>query len=212
MFKPEMNSYPPNTDAPSLSKEGVDVNNPTKPQEDTNPTFIGNASVENVGDRKSINRNEKGKGWVMRRDGTTDGFGMDSFCRVYLAADATITAGAPRKILFDTKTFDNLSEFSTSNNRFTAVRAGNYLVNSVVKIDPSAADVAYFLQIRVNGTIIASKALFAYTAAAFSLQVTDYLSLSVGDYVEIWVDSGEGGDVTAKGGTTLTYLNIHRLS
>lgn len=207
-----MNSYPPNSDAPSLSKEGAEVNNPNVKTDDTNPTFIGNASVENVGDRKSINRNEKGKGWLLRRDGTTDGFGMDSFCRVYLAADATITAGAPRKILFDTKSFDNLNEFSTSNNRFTATRAGNYLVNSLIKIDPSVADVVYALEIKVNGTIVTNKALYSYTSGTFSLQITDYLPLSVGDYVEIWVDSGEVGDVTCKGGTTLTYLNIHRLS
>lgn len=140
-----------------------------------------------------------------------DGF-VSTTIRAYLASDATITAGGARKILFDTESFDALGEFDPdTNHRFTVVRAGYYLINSIVDVDTNTDQTFFELMIYKNGSAYSNKKHQSSTANAVSLQITDLLYLIPGDYIEIFIDSAEVADYTAKGGAGLTFLNIHRV-
>jgi hypothetical protein len=211
----EFNGYSPNADVSSLATPGIEVNNSTVPIPNSNIFDREGGSTLGSKDFKSRNFLSDTTGWFLGADGTWQ-FNpnpANSRCRVYLNADATITAGGARKILFDRTTYDNLGEFDiTTNNRFVAINAGNYLVNAICKFDPSAADVFYTLLIQRNGVTVAQKDIYSLTAGTFAIQVTDIVALTAGQYIEIFVDSAEGSDYTAKGTTTRTFLDIHRLS
>lgn len=208
-----MNGYPPNVKTASLSKDGVEVNNPVVVNEGINP-FAGSANLQNTPIYKSKNYEPGVSGWALFEDGTWE-FNPISRCRVYLNADATITAGGARKILFDTigsVGYDNLSEFDlVTNNRFTATNSGVYQVSATVKVDPSAADKFFELSFQVSGTTLSRKAEYSKNGNTFSIHLTDNLQLTAGQYIEVYIDSDEGSNYTAKG-VQRTFLSIHRLS
>lgn len=213
MLEPEMNGYPPNVKTDSLSKDGAEVNNPVVVNEGLNP-FAGRANLQNVPTFKSKNYEPGVSGWALFEDGTWE-FNPISRCRVYLNADATITAGGARKILFDTigsVGYDNLSEFDlVTNHRFTATNSGVYQVSATVKVDPSAADKFFELSFQVSGTTLSRKAEYSKNGNTFSIHLTDNLQLTAGQYIEVYIDSDEGSNYTAKG-VQRTFLSIHRLS
>lgn len=137
---------------------------------------------------------------------------VSTFIRAYLASDATINTGGARKILFDTETYDALNEFDpTTNHRFTATRRGYYEINAVVMEDPTTDAISFSIFIYKNGSAITQKTQGSSGTDILSLQITDVLFLEAGDYIEIYVDSAEAGNITAKGGSTKTFLNIHRI-
>lgn len=217
-FTIESNFYPVGDKSPKLSIEGVEINETEPSFSDNNIKPLGGGTRLTDRDFNSPNFKAGVAGWILRGDGSfefnsTAVEPTDSRCRVYINADKTITFGSPQKILFDTESYDNSSEFDpTTNNRFVATNAGTYLINSICQFDPNAADTFYVIYIYKNGTSISRKVEFPNTTAVFSMQITDIVSLAAGDYIEIYVDSGEGSNFTAKGGSAFTFLNIQRVA
>lgn len=215
MKNPEYNYYPDGTDSPKLGQSDIStISEPPKiPTSDV--SFGGLLNLMKNGILKSKNFVSGVVGWRINADGTFE-FNpnpANSRCRAYINADKTITFGSPQKILFDTESYDNSSEFdSTTNNRFVATNAGTYLINSICQFDPNAADTLYVLYIYKNNASISRKVEYPNTTAIFSMQITDIVSLAAGDYIEIFIDSGEGSNFTAKGGSAFTFLNIQRVA
>lgn len=217
MEEPQYNSYPVGSQAPKLSDKGIETISGSRKPENSDISFGGLLNYMKNGILESKNFISGSVGWFLSSDGTWE-FNpspITSRCRVYLNADATITAGGARKILFDTigsVGYDNLSEFDlVTNNRFTATNAGRYLVAATVKVDPSAADKFFELSFQVSGTTLSRKAEYSKNGNTFSIHLTDILELTAGQYIEVYIDSDEAANYTAKG-VQRTFLAIHRLS
>ncbi|MBP7835115.1 hypothetical protein KA025_03455 [Candidatus Saccharibacteria bacterium] len=215
MNKPEYNYYPTGTQAPSLSKDDLETITSAPKANDNDVSFGGLLNLMKNGIQKSKNYIKGATGWYLGSDGTFE-FNPNptsSRCRVYLAADYAVTAGGARKLTLDTESYDTSSEFDpTTNYRFTATNAGTYFINASLKIDANTDQILYQLMIYKNGSKISEFAHQTSTANTFTMQITDVVSLAAGDYIEIYVDSGEGANYTAKGGSALTYLNIQRVA
>lgn len=210
-----MNAYPPDITVKSLSTDEAVVNIEAEPSKLTplSDSSAGQSLVKN--NLQSLGYVPGKKGWKLGSNGTFE-FNpnpANSRCRVYLAADYAVTAGGARKLTLDTESYDTSSEFDpTTNYRFTATNAGTYFINASLKIDANTDQILYQLMIYKNGSKISEFAHQTSTANTFTMQITDVVSLAAGDYIEIYVDSGEGANYTAKGGSALTFLNIQRLA
>lgn len=209
----ESNFYPPNISVKSLSTKEAEVNMSADPSKDSQLSQSGSGQTLIKNSIQSQNFIHNTAGWQLNANGTFE-FNPISRCRVVLEGEQTITPGGARKIAFGSIIYDNLSEFdATTNFRFTVKNAGYYLIYSLCRFDPSAAGISYTLQIKKNGTTFMSRVVtYSLTTGVFSIQVSDILGLVVGDYIEVFVDSAEAGDVTCVGGANITILDIHRLS
>lgn len=112
--------------------------------------------------------------------------------RAYQNAAQSIPANTATKIQFQTKVYDNLTEFdNTTNYRFTANKAGIYILTAAVYVQntqPSGNRME--LMAYVNGSNNASFYNGVVGAATYSSAAgTLILNLAAGDYVEIWLAS-----------------------
>ena len=210
----EMNGYPPDVSVKSLSTKEAEVNISADPSKlvPLSDSASGQTLIKN--NLQSLGYVPGKKGWKLNSNGSYD-FPQptNSRCRVYLASDYAVTAGGARKLTLDTESYDTSSEFDpTTNYRFTTTNAGTYFINASLKIDANTDQILYQLMIYKNGSKISEFAHQTSTANTFTMQITDVVSLAAGDYIEIYVDSGEGANYTAKGGSALTYLNIQRVA
>ena len=215
MNKPEYNYYPTGTQAPILSMDDLETLTSATKANDSDVSFGGLLNLMKNGIQKSKNYVKGIAGWYLGSDGTFEfnPNSANSRCRVYLAADATITAGGARKILFDTETFDNLSEFDpTTNNRFVVANAGTYKINANVRFDANNDQTYYELMIYKNNSKMSGFAHQTSSTSTFTIAINDELALAAGDYIEIFIDSAEGSNYTCKGGSAISYLNIQRVA
>lgn len=104
--------------------------------------------------------------------------------RAYRAAAATVSNGSFGKIQFDTESFDNNNNFdSTTNYRYTAPITGMYQFNARASHN-NAGSYRMVITLYKNGAEIArgSDSISAYSGSS----VSDIISLTAGDYVEVF--------------------------
>lgn len=141
--------------------------------------------------------------------------GFDSRARFYLSADTTLTIGAPRKIELNSPNYDSRGEITitSATNAFYANNDGFYQVTGKIGFTANAIGDQNQGRIHVNGSVVASRFETASVAAAnHESLIADTLKLNAGDKVELYIDSAGGGNYTAKSGSNLTYMAIHRIS
>lgn len=108
----------------------------------------------------------------------------DYFSRVYMVAGSVvITPSTYTKInTFGTPVYDGLGEYSSS--RITIKNTGFYQVIGFCKFSPYGAYFLRELQIRVNGVAVTSNITVKFIEA--NMEVSDILSLTTGDYIELY--------------------------
>lgn len=121
------------------------------------------------------------------------------------------TTGSNVKIQFNTESFDVKGEFDpTTNFRYTATVAGKYLVSTSILFSTSSAgvnEVSFF----VNGAVVSNSSHYANTTSAYTIYLTDVLSLSASDYIEVNVKNG-AGTATVTFGADKTFLTIYKIA
>jgi len=135
-------------------------------------------------------------------------FGNTPSFHVYLAADQTNVATATNtKVLFDSENWDTHSAFAS--NKFTVPTgyAGKYVFNSRVKF--SGIDDTEYVRANfyINGNAYYSSELLIYssnTDQQIASSNTFIVSLSAGDYVELYCWHTEGANRSLFGGNPLT--------
>ena len=137
--------------------------------------------------------------------------GVSKF-RYYLGSDQVISTASDTKVTIDTKTYDTLEEFDSSNNRFTATTSGYYLAIASVFFLTAPTDNRYIAYIFKNGSAVAESWVHTGKQEHVSPLATDIISLEAGDYLELYCHQSTGGDVSINGDTNRTYLAIHQLS
>jgi hypothetical protein len=140
-------------------------------------------------------------------------FDKQSRCKVYLGSDQTISNDSWTKVEFDTEVYDNQSEFDpTTNYRFTAKKAGYYLVTAQISFWTANNAISYLIGIHKNGGNVAYKRLCPGATELQTFNITDILYLDVNNYVEIYTWQNSGGDEVIIGQDPYSYVSIHKLS
>jgi len=142
-----------------------------------------------------------------------DNIGLSSKARAYLGSAETITTTVGKIVEFGAETYDIDSEFDTANHKFTATKAGYYLVHSRVRLADNGYSFSWGMRIKLNGSTNISTRQFPKTSGyAQDFEITDVIHLNATDYIEIWVEQVGGVNGSLLTGEAITFVSIHRLS
>ena len=161
-------------------------------------------------------------GVTIANSGTATGFGGTNtpFTTVKKSSDQTISHGTDTLITFDAVVNESASSiFDLSNNRFTVVTAGTYLILPQLRFyDSNNRLVRAQCNMRINGSVRKSFMYFDYgysssNSREISLGSGFLETLSASDYVDMYayVATDDSGDLVAESdylGTTLGVMKI----
>lgn len=136
-----------------------------------------------------------------------------SGCNVYRAtSEQTIPTGTVTKVEFNNEKYDIQNEFdSTTNYRFTATKAGKYLITVglgyIYITDGSRCQI----HVKVNGGLVALSQFHASYTELLYIPVSKVIDLAAGDYIEIYAYQDTGGNINLKDTDYATYLTISKI-
>lgn len=139
---------------------------------------------------------------------------LQSGCRVSrITSDQSITANTTTKVQFNSETYDVQSEFdSATNYNFTATVAGKYLVTSTLNVSGTSGD-QIIVSIFVNGAAYSQSANFLPVGASLTTTISEVLSLSATNTVDIRVkDPSNNCTVTAGAAPALSWLAVEKIA
>jgi len=141
--------------------------------------------------------------------------------RVYASSsNQAIENASNTKVIFDQESFDLFGEFTTTTSRFIATTTGYYLVIAQVKWAATTTDAKnYNLYLVKNCTstsnlgedIIIYKAYVSSGTTEQSVNFADIISLTAGDWLEVYVYQDSGTTQTITAGSNHTYFSVARL-
>ena len=140
---------------------------------------------------------------------------IDPKVRVYLGSSQNnIADSTATKVLLDTEDYDAGSDFASY--RFTAPTTGYYLVIGSVTYNEVIAEKRYLSLVYVNNAVRLTGCIHSGTVGspnAIIVTVSDVLSLTAGDYVELFAQhQGGAATVDVLTGQDSTFLTVHLLS
>ncbi|NQX48619.1 hypothetical protein HQN87_25125 [Paenibacillus tritici] len=134
-----------------------------------------------------------------------------SFSSVYRTSTQYIAASTSTKVTFQVVFQDALGEFSTANNRFTASKAGHYLLTSRLGInslpDQTYADLTIMLN---SGPASNSRLNTSGITSGQQLDICEIIPMNPGDYLELFITSP--GALNVEGDPTRGWVRVQRLS
>lgn len=140
----------------------------------------------------------------------SSGSAVTDIAKAYCSVNTTITSSVT-KVPLDTVVFDPKGCFDvTTNHRYNCPSTGYYLVNA--NVDINAGGTAAQIQTRIlkNGTTMTVGD--GYVSSSFSsagVSVSDIISCSSGDYLELWAYSSSSLPLNATNrGASSDYLSI----
>jgi len=138
-------------------------------------------------------------------------FPKQSGCSARLSNDQSIPNTTETKVNFDSKIFDYQNEFNTSTHRFTATKAGTYLVIASLEYIIQTDASRYRVYIYKNGTVI--KANWHGSSGTFyqGVIVVGLIPLSENDYIEVYAYQNTGGSKSINEVASRTFLDIAKI-
>lgn len=158
-----------------------------------------------------VNNTGFGTLWGVHETGIVD-FAKQSAMRVYRNSNQSMSS-TTEKVAYDAESWDKQDEYSPSTTqRFTATEPGIYTVRAAVTVSTSVANGGY-LEIRKNGSMTTQGAYFVshqvYSTHLLNLTIADEVSLSAGDYLEVYVNVDNSG--TIYGGSVETFFVVRKV-
>ena len=127
---------------------------------------------------------------------------------VQAIADATLT-----KVQLNAESYDEQGEFDpTTNFRFTATKAGYYLVSAQLGFWPWADQAYFMLYIYKNGAVYSQTRTNGSGTGLHYANLTDIIPLAANDYLELYVYQTSGASADLYYGSENTFMSIHKLS
>jgi len=118
-----------------------------------------------------------------------------SYVSVSFVGTQTISHATDAKIQIGTVDYDEHGEWNTTDYRFTATKAGIYIVSLRVRWATASLGVLY-QKVHKNGSVVNhSETAFSYDAGIRFATATVAIKLDAGDYLEGWVYQESGGDL-----------------
>ena len=170
------------------------------------PVVVNNST----GTQDILRAQDNGTNVLVVADGGVVTMGSQSAARVYRNTSAqSISATTITKVEFNAESYDVKSEFDSATNfRFTAGKTGKYLVTSTLTLSANFAPAQIYIY--VNGAEVA-EFTFQYGASADgAITISDVISLTATDYVEIHVQTDASNTVV--NGENLSWLAIHKVA
>jgi len=168
--------------------------------------------VEESADEDKIRMDVKGvEAFLLHDDGILD-LPKQSGCAVYLGTDQTIPSASHTVVNLDTELFDTLGEFNTTTHRFTATRAGIYIVIGATNWNNPNKSYQYAACIRKNGALVTETIFHSANYWRIGVMTAGIFSLAAGDYIELdaYQNSGAGDNLDA--GINHTYMHIAKIA
>lgn len=145
--------------------------------------------------------------------GTAPGSSLTSNARAFrTTSNQSVSASSDVKVQLNGESWDTDAEFDSATNfRFTAAVTGYYQVNAAIYVFTSEDTKLYQLTVKKNGTTVFGG--LARPGSSGDLQVTasDVVSLTAGDYVELYLFHDSSGSKNVAAGTGLTYMSVKRV-
>ncbi|MGW8957826.1 glycosyl hydrolase family 28-related protein [Paenibacillus sp. NPDC055715] len=140
----------------------------------------------------------------------------ETFVKVYLGARQNISAGRWHRINFNQNSYDELTEFEATGNRWRAKQAGKYRIQAYISTDFQVDGNRTRLALHVNDEQVIGGSAYAYLDDRVigglhysALSGTIELKLEADSFIDIRVFSQNKMDLLPGGG--LTYLTISRM-
>ena len=135
--------------------------------------------------------------------------------RAYMLAPQDVPASTSDVIIFNAKWFDGKGEYDdTTTYRFTAKKAGEYLVMASAEFRGTVANVPIALDIYLNTDFeLSHQTAYMDTSVDDTVSISGLVSMEAGDYLEARLSNGGGtGTVTIVDSSDITFFAEHRLS
>ena len=130
--------------------------------------------------------------------------------QAYMSSNQSLTSATATKLTYNTKVFDTNNYYdSTTNYRFTPLRAGKYMVRNVIAVQNATTTSSVQLQALIYKNGAAYYGKLDYPANILSGQAEAQLIVQMNgstDYLEGWVYASGGGAPTAMSGAPGTTL------
>jgi len=184
--------------------------------EDTTPQLGGDLDVNG----HKINGSTTDGYLILRGDsGATDDFKLyddgildlskQSAARATRTSAQSIPSATETKVVLDSESYDKQNEFDPATNyRFTATKAGYYMVCGHVYYNTTVADKFLVAICKKNGTTVRSMATQTSGTGEGGAQFADIIYLAANDYIELWTYHNFGVDKDLN----RTALAVHKLS
>lgn len=170
--------------------------------------------VEKNADEDKIRGTVKGvESFLLSDDGILD-LVKQSSCRAYRSTSSQVIANNTwTKVQLNAEDWDIQSEFdSTTNYRFTAKKAGIYIVSCNLYYLTPATGKRYIISLRKNGAEEAVSSFHSSSNTHFHIHGAYIVSLSASQYLELYTQHNAGVNKTIYHGRTTTFMAIHKLA
>lgn len=156
---------------------------------------------------------DDGGNGIKVNDGGVVDMSMQSGCSVYLNTTQAITTSTVTKVQLDTEDYDIQNEFdSTTNYRFTAGKAGKYMICGNVGFDSLADGNSGALYIYKNGSVVSQVTYRQGVTGNVRYPIMKTISLAASDYVELHVYHNYGSNRNLLTGVSVTFLTIQKVA
>ena len=137
--------------------------------------------------------------------------------RAYGTSSASIPTGVDTKVLLNSLDFAAGITWDATNSRFVVLTAGYYTITGIATYSSTTSGKLYQTEISLNGNAIttgaSAKCYFqaSINSGAAGPCATTVLSLSVGDYIELYTWHNVGSNASIYNASGLTYLAIAKV-
>jgi len=168
--------------------------------------------VEESADEDKIHGKVKGvEAFLLHDDGILD-LAKQSGCAVYLGTDQTIPSASHTVVNLDTELFDTLGEFNTTTHRFTATRAGIYIIIGATNWNNPNKSYQYAACIKKNGALVTETIFHSACLWRLGIMTAGIFSLAANDYIELDAYQNTGLVDNLDAGTNHTYMHIAKIA
>lgn len=170
------------------------------------------SGVEYIPEKKSVVFVEDVKGLDDEVVAIEDDLKNASRVRAYRAISVqSIPSSEWTKVQLNAENYDDQDEMVIVNPwRFTAKKAGTRSVKTAVYFQNAEADKVYLIAIYKNGAAVAYAQAHSSSTASIAPTLSDDVSFSVGDYLELYVYHNGAAAINLLFGSAYTFMAIHK--
>ena len=164
---------------------------------------------------QNINYDNSANAMAVSSDGIVN-LPNQSGCLVYLSSHTSVDSGTPfKKLEFDSESYDIQNEFdSTTNNRFTATKAGKYMVLAQTGVGGGIGPANYsdgFIY-KNGGVVVESSTRSHEDGQSLFGQLAITLDLDASDYVEIFVYHTHSPSRNFLATTRYNHMSVNKIA
>ena len=145
--------------------------------------------------------------------GTVTGAGGDNtpLFRAYRSGTQALANGADVTIVFNAEEFDPQSTYDTSNGKFTPAVAGKYFIYSKIQFSGASDQGQFEMYLKKNTSIIAAYRHNPSGTGAFSIQLSDIVSVDADDELTVLLYQNSGSTLNAESGSNTSFFMGYKI-